>query len=303
MKKKKLLMLLVLFISFNISSQEIQQIRPDANEKYARPIWSPNGKMLAFTNQTADVIYIHYFNTNTTKVLVSESGIGYKFQWSFDSKHIAYRATEGVGANRIQYIAYINIDNGNTTKVSENKSSLQPPWWHYNNGKIYVAYLNNDKIELSYVSNIDKNFDDNINTWAVFINDNLYITNGYSLNKITNEVSFDPVFSPDKSKMFYSSLSGLHILDLTSLKDYYLGDMYSPSWSPNGKSFIFKTSKDDGHHILEADIYHYNIDNQLITRLTNTIDELEENPQYSPCGTKISYNTMLSGEIIIMNIN
>ena len=286
-----------------VKHEKILTLRPAAGEKYSSPKWSPDAKMLAFSNQALNVIYLYSFKTKKVDVLVKEEGVGYKFQWSADGRFISYRGTIGSGKTRKQYLAYIDVTSKNINKVGLEKSSYQPPWWHYEGDAIYMAYLDDNQIKHERVSKIAQNFINKLqNITAVFMNNTLYFTDGYSLSKLTDENSFDPVFSPDKSSLFYSSLSGLFLYRINKNETVKIGNYRSASWSPDGKYAVLQSSSDDGHVITGSELLLFDIEKKLQIPITEPKNELEENPDLSACGTKICFNTMLTGEIVVIKI-
>ncbi len=72
--------------------------------------------------------------------------------------------------------------------------------------------------------------------------------------------------------------------DLTPLPTVPGGDL-EPAWSPDGKRIVF-TSLRDGH----MQIYMMNLDDQSVTRLTNTDPDVDtRQPAWSPFGNQIVY--------------
>ncbi|HVP36656.1 MAG TPA: hypothetical protein VMT04_06625 [Terriglobales bacterium] len=121
-----------------------------------------------------------------------------------------------------------------------------------------------------------------------------------------------PELSPDSSKIiasygpaeFVLDLNGNVTLDLgkelpEAKPGYTIGVLHA-KWSPDSKKIVYEVTTEDGHNVYNVDIYVINTDGTGRTRLTNTPDEIESNPSWSPDGTKIAY--IRSGKVLVIKL-
>ncbi|MDH4223872.1 MAG: hypothetical protein OEV55_10075 [candidate division Zixibacteria bacterium] len=63
------------------------------------------------------------------------------------------------------------------------------------------------------------------------------------------------------------------------------------NWSPDSKKIAYFDTEEDGHYILASEIYLINVDGSGKIQITDTPDEIEFDPVWSPDGSKIAYWT------------
>ena len=111
----------------------------------------------------------------------------------------------------------------------------------------------------------------------------------------SDAVDFDPSWSPDGSRIAFSSVrdgaAEIYVMSADGSAQTRLTDKearnYYPSWSPDGSLIAF-TSYGDGN----AEIYVMNADGSAQTRLTNN-EAVDSRPSWSPDGLRIAFDSTL----------
>ena len=277
---------------------------------YTTPIWSPDGQSIAYTTREQSGIMIMNKDGSDSRILTKDIGAGYKFTWSLDNSHIAYRGTKFENNRRTQFIGVIDVFNNSSEIVSNLQNRLQPPFWKYSDKGKQVSYVLNDQVEFSkpypYSS---KEFIDlfkiaNVNRLLYYKEQNLVLINNDSEFELATKIEgLDPVISPNRQKFIYSKWDQLYLFNFEDNTDIFIGDGHRPSWSPDGSKIVYQKSKDDGHITTESDLYIMDFINMQNKQLTNTIEIFEVNPSWSPDGKEILFNDENSGIIYLISLN
>jgi hypothetical protein len=102
-----------------------------------------------------------------------------------------------------------------------------------------------------------------------------------------------PSVAPRATKIAYSNQEGIVVMNNDGSDARVmlsnLGGGAVPLFSPDGQKLVYSRSKDDGHRILESDIYMINVDGSDEERLTDSGEKLATEPSWSPDGKKIVF--------------
>jgi len=269
------------------------------NKEADYPIWSPDGKRIAFitTNIENENSEIHIINTDGSEniCLTSNRKILYygDLSWSPDCKYIAFMSDhdsiikENVPTiNKDIYI--VNTDNLELTRLTQNKAEDKWPIWSPDGKKI------------AFMSNRDGN-------WEIYVMN----SDGSEITNITNNKADDmyPTWSPDGKRIAFTSdcdgNSEIYVMnsdgsDQTRLTENYNID-FNPVWSPDGKKIAFVSNTGTG-----LDIYVINSNGFNHINLTKSSEGRygeHHSPSWSPDSEKIAYISVPhdKGEIYIVN--
>lgn len=109
--------------------------------------------------------------------------------------------------------------------------------------------------------------------------------------------------SPDRTRMAYNIMGGpLVISDIEGNETVNIGRGSHPVWNPSGNRLSFMITEDDGHQITGADIFVINADGFGRVNITNTDDQIEMHPDWSPDGRWIVFDTFEDGEIWMQEV-
>lgn len=113
-----------------------------------------------------------------------------------------------------------------------------------------------------------------------------------------------PQLSPDGNKLFAINLRGeIIVTDLEGNRLANLGMGGCESWSPDSKRIVFCIQEESEFDIVASELYIINADGTGRTQITDTPDEIETGPVWSPDGTKIACGSHSSSKIFVIKLN
>ena len=298
----------IFFIESASPQSKYEKLIENTQEDFMAPVWSPDGSMIAFTSAKYKGIWIIDVQNRNIKQITDETAAGFLFKWSDDSKSILTRVAKYDGMKRYNAVKLFNIKSDESFLLTDYRTMMPGlPSFSPDNNKVYMFGRNNLEI---FDSGIEaKSYKKSaVSSKIIYIRDDKIAVEDLISHQLK---TFEPVkgkrvlnllASPDGSRVAFEIYGGdMYVMnsDGTGLID--LGEGYRPKWSPDSQYIVYMITKDDGYRILSSDIYTIKIDGTEKTNLTNSIDQIEMNPDWSPDGKKIAFDVPGEGSIYIMN--
>jgi Tol biopolymer transport system component len=310
MPKKIAFTLCLLLITGSLFSQsnfEVAETRTISSDKQylIAPKWSPNGEYIAAAGENYGSIWLYTMNTEKWKKLVEENGTGWDFDWSPDSRKIAFRANIFKNRRKQTTIKYVDISTGTIQKLVEYNRNFSTPKWLTDD---VIAFLHNDKYKtISVNRKAMTKLDSNVpqKNVCLFSSDGIYAKTTdqavHILEPLTGQ-TLHSTYSPDGTTIVFqkpgSKIFSYHEASET-VKFITEGEM--PGWSPDGKFIVYAKPKDDGYKFISSDIFICDANGKINQQLTQTDDELEMRPYWSPDGKKIACDS--NGNVILISLS
>jgi Tol biopolymer transport system component len=128
------------------------------------------------------------------------------------------------------------------------------------------------------------------------------------ITKTKTAYSF-PQLSPDGTKIATIDMRGSIVVMDTSgneLANIGGGDILKRGpagcWSPDSKLIVYQVTKESEYDIEESEIFIVNWDGTGKKQITNTPDEIELEPSWSPDGTMIACVSLNTGKIFVIKV-
>lgn len=268
------------------------------------PCWSPDGLHIAAAGGNYGSIWLYTVATGQWRKLIEENGVGWEFDWSPDGKKIAFRSNMLAGRRKQTTIKIADIASGHAEQLIDYTRNISSPKWVTQD---MVAFLIENRM-VSFSASLKKQ----TSPATVPMGKNVCFISGDALMMLKNGqgtktetplggMTFNASFSPDGSRLLFEKTGGKiywqRVSD-DSLKFIANGEM--PAWSPDGKWIAYANPKDDGHQFISSDIFACDAGGERHFQLTDTADELEMHPYWSPDGRAIACDS--EGKIILLNL-
>lgn len=301
-----------------IITYEIENIKSITSaNNFSTPVFSPNGKNLAYSSLNFKGISLTNLEDRTVKLLTDDEGAGFRFSWSPDSKAITYFSRKIIDGKAVNTIKVVEIESGKIFELTIPGIGASMPSFTQSNEIIYSfkgklikrkwseGNIGNEEIIAENIpANIiipshkgDKFIIENDEGIKIMDsngnNEKIVIKNG--LNEFAHMAKVS--LSDDKILFFNNigSITHMFIYDIKSEKTKDLGKGYFGQWLPDG-NVIYCLIEDDGIKNTSSDIYVLKNDGST-EKITDTNDQIEIYPMVASDGKFITYLEEKSGKI------
>lgn len=246
----------------------------------ARAAFPGNNGKIVYAKDSS-IFSINADGTGRTHLTDPTNSYDWDPSWSPDGSMIAFVRSKSTGENLLVMDA--DGSNVSTTLAEADLPSafgvIQKPAW------------SPDGITIAFCAVNQNTFKGKIFTVRV---------DGTGLTKLSGGADSDcsPAWSPDGStiavdsldKNLYENIVLLSADGSTRVTLVSGGNTYSPNWAPSGAMLVFtKGGFFPGSGARTSDIYTVNVDGSGLTQVTNTPNRWEQEPAWSPDGTRITF--------------
>ncbi len=288
-------------------SGEPQRVAGGGEQQFMRPLWSPDGQWLAFSESGYRGIWVLRMATGELRQVTAEPGSGFGFRWARQRNAIAARISRYQGYKALNEVMIFDIENGAARVVSGEPIRLRGlPQWSPDDREIVILAKNEMQRFPSGMALAES---------PGAVAPPVYLKNG----KIVIEGSgrqiakvIDPPngrryinlsVSPDGQKIAVEEVGGsLWVMPIDGSAPVDLGVGYRASWAPDSRHLVYMISEDDGHTYVASDLYVIAIDGSGKTNLTRTPGRIEMNPAWAPDGVRIAYDVYEEGAIYVAEL-
>ena len=257
------------------------------------PKFSPDGKSIFFSNTSYNGIWRYNIAEKTTQEITTDGVTGFGFEINKAGNKIAYRKTTFEGVERKQEIIEQDLNNYSTTVLGTARNISTPVYF---NEKIITS---ENIAELPSV----QAFSEEVALLGIEKTKIVILKNGKKeiIDPLGEGNYIWPSLSPDGKTILAVSVGQGAFLCTTdgNVIQRFDGRKNAPAFTHDGKWIVYMVDTDDGHQILDSDIYAVSVDGQTTIRLTNN-NKINMNPAPSATENKIAFST-LDGELFILS--
>ena len=266
--------------------------------------WSPDGKYIAAAGKNYGSLWLYHVEAGECQKLIEENGAGWDFDWSPDSRKIAFRSNKFIKRRKQTTIKYVDIMTGKAEKIADYGRDFSTPKWLTANT---LAFIQKEKLKTVSISeNALMKPASNIQPKNVplFSNKGIYISKSNRTLQLLEPLkgqTFNVSFSPDGNTILFEKSDGnIYTCRENGDEVNLIAEGEMPAWSPDDKFIVYATPKDDGYDIVTSDIVICDANGNNKQQITKTEDELELRPHWSPDGKKIVCDS--EGKLLLITL-
>ena len=280
----------------------------DGSTMYMQPVWSPDGRKLAFTKSGFTGLYVRNADgSGPITEITSADYSGYKPMWTSDSKGLVIRTRIGIVG---QSISYIDVGTGEVRVLEERAiHPKQPERNAY--GDVSVDVDGERKVldpttgslvdrEGSYSEERPCSLD--ISLEMDFKDRRMWVVeaDGIRRSEFPHQAllaSLSPTrdrvaFAKADPNLYVSNLDGSHVVNLGP------GELWD--WSPDGTRLVYMSAIVQGEWTtIASELFVANPDGSGVVQISDTPDVVEDFPVWASDGTRIAYSTHRAGKICV----
>ncbi|NIR52176.1 hypothetical protein GWO43_26620 [candidate division KSB1 bacterium] len=293
---------------WKISTKPVKFVGGDG-ETYLRPVWSPDDKWIAFTKPGYKGIWIKHVESGELKQISDEPAAGFGFSWANNSSAIASRVARFEGRKRINEVKVFDLVDESSHVISDSKMRFRGlPRWSHDDQFIYILGKRNlfvfeSGMKVTSERSISPNHEMYYLKSGKIIVEKAELKSKHVYEPIKGMRYINLTVSPDRTKFAFEVIGGsMHVMNSDGTNLVNLGTGYRPQWSPDSQYLVYMITEDDGHRFTQSDIYAIKIDGSEKSKLTDTNNILEMNPNWSPVSKRIAFDTYVEGAIYLVAI-